>query len=143
MTTNLGQAAGTWSSEDGAFISESHARLAEALHDYKPYLSLVWIPPKDRDATDTKPFAILDSSPGQAPYIVRYLSEHEMADPTSILAWVFEGDLSKHRPVDVLKRMELRESAEQLLQMKQQMDAAQDQQEFVEYAVGNRSPHYM
>jgi hypothetical protein len=133
MQTHLAEAAGTWDSSQGAFISSAHQRLAEILADYNPHFSLVWIPPKDRSAEDTKPFAILDSSPGRAAYIVRYLSDSEMKDPATVLAWVFEGDLSKHKPVDVLQRMELREQARQLLELKEQEDRLAEEQDKLDF----------
>jgi hypothetical protein len=143
MPSHLHEAAGVWDSESGAFISESHRRLAEVLHDYDPSLSLVWIPPKNRDATDTKPFAIMGSRPGFGPHIIRYLSDQEMGNPTEVLAWIFKGDTSKHRPGDILRSMEAKERAERLLNMKQQMDEREDQMQFVEYAVSDRSPNFM
>ena len=133
MQTHLAESAGVWDSTQGAFISTEHQKLAEVLSDYNPYFSLVWIPPKDRSTNDTRPFAILDSSPGKAPYIVRYLSDAEMRDATSILTWVFEGDLSKHRPVDVLTRIELREKAQQLLDLKTQEERLAEEQDKLEF----------
>lgn len=139
--THLNEVAGVWDSEAGAFISESHARLAAVLHDYNPYFSLVWVPPKDRNASDTKPFAILYSGPGKPPHIIRYLSEHEMADTTEILAWIFDGDLSKHRPADVFQKIENRERAQQLLQLKKKEAELADAQEFAEYVFSDKSPN--
>lgn len=143
METHLSQTAGTWDSASGAFISESHAHLAQVLNDYNPNFSLVWVPPKDRDATDVKPFAILDSSPGRPPYIIRYLSDAEMSNPAEVLAWVFEGDLSKHRAVDVFQKIEARERAEQILKLKKEEDELEDRIQFGEYVFGDRSPNYM
>jgi hypothetical protein len=130
MQTHLSEAAGTWDSESGAFISESHRHLAEILHDYNPYFSLVWIPPKDRDATDVKPFAILSDEPGKPKHIIRYLSETEMLNPQAIMGWIFEGDLSKHRAVDIFSKIEAREKAEELFRLKKKEDELEDIMEF-------------
>jgi len=143
METHLHESAGTWDSASEAFISAKHQRLAQVLHDYNPYFSLTWIPPKDRDATDTKPFAILDSSPGRPPYIVRYLSDGEMDNPTEVLSWVFEGDLTKHRASDVFSRMESRRVAEEALILKQREEELEDIIDFGAFAFGDRSPHFM
>lgn len=143
METHLNQSAGVWDSEAGAFISADHQRLAEVLHDYDPSLSLVWIPPKNRDATDTKPFAIMGNKPGFGTHIIRFLSEQEMKNPAEVLAWVFQGDTSKHRPGDILRSMEARDRAKQLLAMKEEMEAREDAMQFIEYAASDRSPHFM
>ena len=52
-----------YSSEFGEFLPSKAARLAEVLHDYNPYLELVFVPSSQRDDTDTHPFAIRDNSP--------------------------------------------------------------------------------
>lgn len=142
METNLGRSAVVWNSDLNCFISEDHARLAEVLHDYNPYFSLVFIPPAKRDATDTKPFAILDSSPGVVPYVMRYLSELEMKDTPEILAWIFNGDLRRNRPEDVFDRIRSRENAEKLLKQKQRMEELEDAQEFAEYAFKENGRNY-
>lgn len=133
MQTNLAQSAGVWDSASGAFISADHQRLAEVLNDYNRHFSLAWIPPKDRDATDTRPFAIIDSSPGRPPYAMRHLSEDEMKRPNEILAWIFEGDLSKHRPVDVFEKMELRNKAAELLALSSQSDLLAEEEDKWEF----------
>lgn len=129
MQTHLKDSVGTWDSDSGAFLSDKHQRMAEVLNDYNSYYSLVWVPPKDRSATDTKPYAIVDSSPGTAPYVIRFLSETEMVDPAGVLAWIFDGDLSKNRPIDVLRRIENRENAEALLDLRRKEEEEQDRLE--------------
>lgn len=141
MTTHLDQSSVVWDSSLGCFVSDAHVNLAAVLHDYNPNFSLVFIPPKDRDATDVKPWAILNSTPGRPKHILRYLSDEEMKDTTAVLSWVFEGDLSKHRADDVFARIEARERAEKLLELKQQEERLADAQEFAQYAFTSRSPH--
>lgn len=125
----LMESAGTWDSSQGAFISSRHQRMAEVLRDYNPNFSVAWVPPKDRDAALRFPFAIIDSTPGRRPYIMRYLTDEQISDPASVLAWVFEGDLSKHRPVDVLQRIELREAAQKLLDMRAEEERLAEQRD--------------
>lgn len=143
--THLREAAGVWDSESGAFINQRHQHMAQVLHDYNPYFSLVWIPPKDRDETDSKPYAILNSSPagGRAPHIIRYLSEAEMDNPAEILAWVFDGDIGRHGADAVFTRLENKRVAEELMELKARQEEVDDILEFGEYVFGDRSPHWM
>lgn len=111
-----------YSHEFGGFLSSKAARLQEILQDYNPYISLVFIPPKDRSADDVHPFALLDSSPWREPYIIRHITEAEVEDPAKILAWLFEGDLSKHSVVSVMAKQRLAEEAAKLVDLKRQED---------------------
>lgn len=114
---------------DFGFLPSEVARLQEILKDYNPFLSVVFIPPRERSETDVFPYGLLDSSPWHEPHIVKHLTEQEMERPAEILAWLFEGDLSKHRVVDVMARQKLRADAEQLLKHKEQEDARQERME--------------
>lgn len=134
METTLNKSAIVWNSELGEFINEKHAHLAQILSDYKPTLSLVYIPKRDRDATDTKPWAILDSPANKPAHIIRYLSDKEMENPEAILQWIFEGDLDKHRPDDVFARMELKRAAQELLDLKRQEEQMADFYDKIEFA---------
>lgn len=141
METSLGKSAISWNSELNEFVSDDHVRLAAVLHDYKPTLSLVYIPKKDRTTpTDhLKPWAILDSPAYLPPHIIRYLSDEEMKNPTAVLKWIFAGDLEKNRPKDVLARIEAEQAAEQLMELKWQEDDLEDRLEHVEFlASGGR-----
>jgi hypothetical protein len=127
MTTSFASSAQVWNPEMGEFISESHRHLAEVLNDYNPNLNLVYIPIKDRLPGDTKPFAILEHKPGWEPQIIRYLSEQDMKNPSAILAWVFEGDMTKNGGVNgLLRRIELQENAERLMVMKARQEELED-----------------
>lgn len=145
MTISALSSAGTWDSESGAFINEDHRRLAEILHDYNPYFSLAWIPPKDRLAEDTKPYAIIDSSPNVDQYIMRMLSEEEMKNPTAVLQWVFEGDLNRNRPGDVLAKMEAEELARKLMDTKREEDFLAAQEDLTAFMIsgGRDKKHYV
>lgn len=131
--------AGTWSSEHGEFISDKHRRFAEVLHDYKPSMSLVFIPGKDRQEGEKFPFAIVEQLPGREPQVIRYLTEVAMNEPENILAWLYEGDLAHQRPVDVLDMIEAKERAQRVLQQKKWQEDAEDRQDAIAfYATGGR-----
>ena len=134
METTLSQSGAVWNSDLGEFIDSRHAHLAEILHDYKPSLFLVYIPKKDRDATDTKPWAILDKPEGMQEHIVRYLSDAEMENPTAILQWVFEGDLTKHSADDIFNRIEAGRRADELMQTLKKRDEIDEALELIEFA---------
>lgn len=134
METTLNRSSQVYNSDLGEFISEKHAHLAQVLQDYKPTLSLVYIPKKDRDETDTKPWAILDSPANMPAHIIRYLTDAEMEDPAAVLAWIFEGDLTKHRPDDVFAKLEAKRAAEELLNLKKREDELADQLDLIEFA---------
>lgn len=135
METTLNRSSQVYNSDLGEFISEAHAHLAQVLNDYKPTLSLVYIPKKDRSADDTKPWAILDSPANLPPHIIRYMSDAEMQNPAEILAWIFEGDLDKHRPDDVFARMEAKRAAEELMNLKRQEEELADHMDLIDFAV--------
>jgi hypothetical protein len=134
MTTALAHSSQVWNSDLGEFVSDAHVHLAQVLNDYKPTFSLVYIPKADRDADDTKPWAILDSPANMPAHIIRYLSDQEMQRPAEVLAWIFEGDLDKHRPDDVFARMELKRQAEELMNLKKQEEELADHYELIEFA---------
>jgi len=118
-----------YSQEHGEFLSSKAARLAEVLKDYNPYLELCFIPSSKRDETDTRPFAIRDNSPWRGGYIVRHITEAELERPQEILAWLFEGDLSKHGVSEVMAKQQAKEAAEKLLNLKREQDIAAERQE--------------
>lgn len=134
METTLGKSSVVWNSDLNEFISEVHSHLAQVLNDYKPTLSLVYIPKKDRDETDSKPWAILDSPANLPPHIIRYMTDAEMQNPAEVLAWIFEGDLDKHRPDDVFARMEAKRAAEELMNLKKQEEELADHYDLIEFA---------
>lgn len=115
-----------YSSERNEFVSENMMTLATVIHDYNPNLSLVYIPPKDRDATDIKPYAIVENRPGFPTQPIRFLSEREIQDRQGVLAWVFAGDLTKHKPEEVIRNIELQEAAAEALRLKHEEEEAED-----------------
>ncbi len=136
---SFGSNAGTYDPEFGEFISDEHVRLAAVIHDYKPTLSLVFIPKKDRGADDTKPYAIVEKDPRFGEHIIRYLSVDEMRRPTEVLGWLFMGDQDKHGSRSILERFDKEEAARQLLELKRQEDELADVADhFQFYLTGGR-----
>lgn len=123
MQTILNQRADVWDSEHGCFINQDHQRFAEILEDIDPYLCLVWIPPKERDGTNDKPYAVLHQPPGLEPYVVRWISELEMNNPTAILDNIFQSNTAKFDPI---KALEDHETHEQMMQLKREEDRIED-----------------
>lgn len=124
--TTLFKAPQVYDAALGEFVSDDHVRLARVISDYKPTLSLVYVPRKDRDATDTKPWAILERDPRFGEHIIRYLSDDEMKRPNEVLAWVFAGDQDKHDRREIVQRFDLEETARQALMMQRDMDERED-----------------
>jgi len=127
--------AGSWNSDLGEFVSDDHQRLAEIIHDYNPAMSLLYIPQRDRAGEVSFPFAIKEEQLGAEPVIIRYLTADQMRRPNEILAWLFEGDLRKHRPQDVLARLEAEDLADKLLSLKKLEDETADREDKVAFAV--------
>lgn len=145
---SIGAAFGTssvvWNPDLGEFISEEHRRVAEIIHDFNPYFSLVFIPKNQRTTEQerAKPFAILQSGvPNMRDTIIRHLSEEEMRDSSSVLAWLFEGDQRRHRSGDILRKIEAKDAAERALAMKREMDQREDEMQFAEYVFSDKSPN--
>ena len=120
-----------WSSEVNEFISSKHQRLAEILNDYNEYFFLEYVPKRNRDTPDIKPFRIVSRVPNKPPHIIRYLSEQEMDNPLSILEWIFEGDVTKHRPDAVFERMEAKRIAADVWAQKQEDDEEEDRRDLL------------
>ena len=133
-----------YSTEFGAFLPSKAARLQEILQDYNPYISLVFIPPSQRSEEDTHPFALLDSSPWRAPYIIRHITEAEVERPEVILAWLFEGDLAKHSAVSLMAKQRIAAEAARLVDLKRQEDDRLARQELAAALVtgGRDKKHY-
>ena len=124
-----------YSSEHREFLPSKAARLAEILHDYNPYLELLFIPSSKRDDTDTHPFAIRDNSPWRRGYIVKHITEQEMSNPEKVLAWLFEGDLSKHSLNEIMNRELAEKAADELLRMKREQDIAEERRDLSEQII--------
>lgn len=138
MTVLFGSAT-VYDSTLGEFVSDDHVRLARVINDYKPTLSLVYIPRENRDATDTKPWAILERDERFGEHIIRYLSDEDMKRPDQVLAWIFDGDQDKHGANALIQRFDAQDRAKQLLAMQRDIDEREDMRDKVAFlASGGR-----
>lgn len=129
----------------GEFVSDDHVRLARVINDYKPTLSLVYVPRANRDASDTKPWAILERDERFGEHVIRYLSDEEMKRPNEVLAWIFAGDQDKHDRREIIARFDLEERAKQALSMQREMDEREDQRDAMAFLAsgGRERRHYV
>lgn len=116
--------------EDGHWVSEHFERLARVVKDYDPQFELRWIPPEHRtDPEDRKkPYVIWDTVTNTP---CMYASE--LDTPEDILTRLFLGDNTKG---NVLERLDAHNAAVQALQMKEQMDEAEERQDYISWLVG-------
>lgn len=112
--------------EDGHWINEKFARISEIISDFDHRLQLVWIPPENRTAFDTKPYAILHTADNGAQKIVMYIKEEDLDE--RILAHLFLNDTERH---DVIARLEAEELAAQVVKNKELMEKAEERQDFI------------
>jgi len=130
-----------YSSEVGEFISSKHQRLAEIINDYNPSFFLEFVPKNQRDATDSKPFRIVSRAENRPPHVIRYLSAPEMDNPQAILEWMFEGDVTKHRPDDIFNRMETKRIAAEVWAQKQEDDEHEARRDLLEQVIQGGRDH--
>lgn len=112
-------------SEDGRWVSERFERLARVVEDYDPQFELRWIPPEHRtDPEDvSKCFAVFDVLTNTPVFFAG-----ELDTPESILARLFDSD-NKHG--NVLERIDVHNAAVRALELKKEMDEAEERQERV------------
>jgi hypothetical protein len=122
--------------ENGVWVDENFARLAEIVKDYDPYLELRWIPPGQResDAEKKNPYCIIDT---RSNYIVMFASERDT--PQSILARLFTAD-NKHG--SVLDRLDAENAAAEAFKMKAMIDDEEMKKDFVSWLVATKK-NYM
>lgn len=100
----------------GRFINEKHERIAAVIRDYDPELELAWIPPENRDDSDTKPFCIIHNSPDGSRVPVSFWREDQIDE--RLIEWCFENDFKKHSPDAIFNRLEARNLAKKLMETK-------------------------
>lgn len=116
--------------EDGHWINEKFARIAEIINDFDHRLQLVWIPPESRTQFDIRPYGILHSGDDGQQKMVMLIKEEELDE--RVIEALFLGDTTK---TDVLARLEAKERAAKVLQMKAEMEAAEERQDFIKSVV--------
>lgn len=133
---------GTYDADLGEFVSDSHVHLAAVIHDYKPTLSLMYIPKKDQTGFE-KPWVIVERDPRFGEHIIRYLSNEEMQNPASVLAWLFDGDQDKQDAKSILQRIENEATAQKLLDLKRQEEEIADMADHMQfYLTGGREKRH-
>lgn len=120
--------------DDGRWVDENFARLAEVIQDYDPAFELRWIPPEHRtDPEDVKNcYAVVETTPN-GEFVVFHAGP--TATPEEILTRLFEGD-NKHG--DVLKRLEAHNAAVQALEYKRQMEIREEKMDKVAFLMGTK-----
>lgn len=118
--------------DDGRWVDENFARLAEVIQDYDPAFELRWIPPERRyDPEDVKNcYAVVETTP-DGEFVVFHAGP--MATPQEILGRLFEGD-NKHG--DVLKRLDAHNAAVEALELKERMEQAEEKKDKVAWLMG-------
>jgi hypothetical protein len=118
--------------DDGQWVNEHFARLAEVIKDYDEYLELQWIPPGQRteEADRKNPYRIIDSRSG---YVVMFASERESAE--QILARLWGAD---NKNGSVLDRLEIENNATEALRLKERMDEEEMQKDFAAFLIGTK-----
>lgn len=114
--------------EDGRWVDENYARLAEIVNDYDPYLQLRWIPPERRTREDKKPYVIVDTRT-ELPVI----HASELDTPEIILTNLFMAD--NVRNGKVLDRIEAAEAATRALQMKEWIEKMEEGHDYAKFLV--------
>ena len=118
--------------ETGVWVNEHFERLARVVQDYDPQFELRWIPPAARtDPEDRKkPYVIWDLFTNTP-----VLFASELDTPEDILARLFDAD---NKQGDVLQRLDAHNAAVKAMQMKEQMDAAEEKREYIEFLIGTK-----
>lgn len=120
--------------DDGRWVDEKFARLAEVIQDYDPAFELRWIPPDRRsDPSDhTKCYVVVETGPsGEFPVFFA----GPMDTPEQILARLFDSD---NKNGDVLKRIDAHNAAKEALKMKEEMDLAEERKEYISWLIGTQ-----
>lgn len=116
--------------ETGHWVSEEFMLLSEVIQDYDSNLELRWIPPENRTTENERKKPCMIWHRGQMVPIM-YISERE--DPAEIIARLFLGD---QRHGDVLTKLDKLDAANQALEMRRQMELAEEAKDQVAWAVG-------
>jgi len=119
--------------EDGHWVNENHARIAELINDYDPSMDLVWIPPENRVKNGNEaPYAVRHTNKDGYQYLLFFVNDDELDH--RVLGRIYEADLTKH---DVQARIESDEKAYWALQRKIRQEKAEERMDFVRAVAGN------
>lgn len=111
-----------YDSNSGEFINSKFQHIAEIINDWNPELFLLWIPPKDRRATDIAPYAIAHKpSNGNPPYIIKYVQEDQLDHRLIAELWHMQEN-SK----DIIGYLDKVNAAAEALRLKEQEEKLLD-----------------
>lgn len=119
---------------DGRWVDENFARLAEVIQDYDPAFDLRWIPPEHRSTPDDvhNCYAVVETN-ANGEFVVFHAGP--LATPEEILTRLFQGDNTKG---NALERMEARNAAQEALRLKEQIELSEERKEYVEWLIGTQ-----
>lgn len=119
-------------SEDGRWIDAHFERLARVIEDYDPQFELRWIPPEFRMTQEerSKPYVVWDTVTNTPCFFAS-----ELDTPEEILTHLFNID---NKNGNVLQRLDARNAAVKALEMKKQLDEAEERQEYVNFLIGSK-----
>lgn len=124
--------------EDGHWINENHARIAELINEYDPTMELLWIPPEYRVKNSNEaPYAVRHNPPDKEPYIMFYIKEDELDH--RVLARIYRGDTTKN---DVQAMIESSDKAWNNLRTKIALEKAAERQDFIKTVVGSNKHQF-
>lgn len=118
--------------DEGTWVDEKFERLARVVQDYSPSYELRWIPPEHQTTLEdkAKPYVIVDTITNSP---IMFAGPH--STPEQILEELFMGDNTKG---DVLARLDAHNAAVELMNMKEQMDLAEERQEYIAWLMGTK-----
>jgi hypothetical protein len=115
-------------SQSGHFVSGEHQRIAEIINDYDSEMTLVWIPPENRNLNEEFPFAIMHTMPDGHTYVVRKVREREVNE--ELVAWLWTNDLAKQGVTKISLYLESLENAKKAVKLKREIEEAKQRKDF-------------
>jgi hypothetical protein len=110
--------------EDGRWVSENHARIAEIIKDYDSELELAYIPPDKREPGDV-PFAVVHRPMGKPAYVV-FTSD---SCDERLLTRLFAADGAKQG--NILTNLDAHNAAVEVIRTKERMDEIEERDDLV------------
>lgn len=111
--------------EEGRWVDENFARLAELIKEYDSSLELRWIPPDKRTRDDKKPYMIVDTKINHPIFFAS-----EVDNPVNILARLMESD---NKYGNVLDRLEVHNRAVEAFKRKQRIEELEEAMDYAKF----------
>lgn len=116
--------------EDGRWVDENFARLAEIIQNYDHNLVLLWIPPDKRDPVDKKPYAVIDT---RTQSYVMFATE--LDTPVDILARLYRAD-NTHG--NVLTALEAHNKAIEAFETQKRIEQLEEMREYAMFLLTSK-----